>query len=224
MGLGAGSALAGRENYRPEKVTAGLGKDFRFDLVDTKVFPCHSLQQRPLEAALHLVKENGISSADVDEVVVDVNPSTAHEIDLLEPPDGEHTRVSLQHGIAGALLGKRVGRDTFSDEKRLDPAFREARWKVKIVPHPDWNEPWPGGFEIVTIRLKNGQEHSARWEAWRGYHKTPLTHEELVAKFRDATGDVLSSRAADRAIELTLNLDALKDVAEIMHILTSGER
>jgi 2-methylcitrate dehydratase PrpD len=224
LGLGVGSAMAGKENYRIEKVTEGLGKEFRFDLVDSKNFPCHSLQQRPLEAALHLVKENQMSYEDVASVVVDVNQSTAHEIDSLDPPDGEHTRVSLQHGIAGVLLEKKVGRATFTEEKRLAPKFKEARRKVKIVPHPEWTEQWPEGYDIVTIRLKNGQEHSIRWEAWRGYHKTPLTHGELVAKYRDATSNVLSPQAATRSIELVMDLDALKEISEIMQILTFGSR
>lgn len=220
LGLGFGSAVAGPADYHPDKVTAGLGEQFRFDLVDSKNFPCHSLQQRPLEAALYLVNENNISYDDVDSVEVEVSPGTAHEIDSLEPPDGEHTRVSLQHGIAGVLLEKRVGRDTFTEAKRLDARFKEARRKVKLVSRPEWPDNWPDGFDIVNIRLKSGQVHSVKWENWKGGHRTPFTIDELTAKYRDATGETLSTAQVDRSIELALNLDDLNDVSELMGIVT----
>lgn len=220
LGLGFGSAVAGKGEYHPEKVTAGLGKEFRFDLLDTKNFPCHSLQQRPLEAALHLVNEHKIAYADVASVEVEMSPGAVHELDLPEPPDGEHTRVSLQHGIAGVLLEKRADRTIFTEEKRLDAGFKEARKKVKLTPRPDWTARWPEGFDMVTIGLKNGREHSVKWEAWRGYNKTPMTTDELVAKYKDATSDVLSPARADRSIELVLGLEKLEDISELAEIIT----
>jgi 2-methylcitrate dehydratase PrpD len=219
-GLGFGSAVAGVEDYHIEKVTGGLGQEFRTELIDTKIFPCHSLQQRPLEAALHLIKTHDISYTDVDSVAIEVNPETANELDLLDPPDAEHTRVSLQHGIAAALLDKTVDTGSFTEAKWQDPKFREARRKVKVIPRPDLTDKWPEGFDIVTIRLKNGQEHSARRDAWRGYHKTPMTTEELMAKFKEASRDVLSPERVERSIDTVLSLDEVKDVSALMEIVT----
>ena len=219
-GLGFGSAVAGKGDYVIDKVTEGLGQEFRFNLLDTKNFPCHSLLQRPLEAALHLVKEHRIAYGDVASVEVEMSPGAVHELDLLEPPDGEHTRVSLQHGMAGVLLEKRADRRIFTEEKLGDPEFKEARRKVKLTPRPDWMAAWPEGFDIVTIRLKNGQEHSVKWEAWRGCHKTPMTTDELIAKYKDATSDVLSLAQAERSIELVFGLEKLKDISELAEIIT----
>ena len=219
-GLGFGSAVAGKGDYVIDKVTEGLGQEFRFNLLDTKNFPCHSLLQRPLEAALHLVKEHRIAYGDVASVEVEMSPSAVHELDLLEPPDGEHTRVSLQHGMAGVLLEKRADRRIFTEEKLGDPRFKGARRKVKLTPRPDWTAAWPEGFDIVTIKLKNGQEHSVKWEAWRGCHKTPMTTDELIAKYKDATSEVLTPARADRSIELVFGLEKLKDISELAEIIT----
>lgn len=217
-GVGFGSAVAGKEGYHIEKVTEGLGKQFRVNLVDTKNFPCHSLQQRALEAALLLVKENNIAYEAVETVEVEMKPGVAHEVDLPDPPDGEHTRVSVQHGVAGVLLEKKVERDTFTKEKLVDPRFKEARRKVKAIIHPEWQD--GPDFEIVTIKLKDGKKHSLKRDTWRGYHTSPLTTEELTVKFKDATADSLSPGQIDRSIELVLNLETLKDVSELMKIVT----
>jgi len=223
LGIGFGTAAAGQD-YHIEKITEGLGKEYRTEFIDTKHFPCHSLQQRPLEAALHLVAEHNIAYDDVESVTVDVNPGTAEEVDRVEPPDGEHTRVSLQHGIAGVLLERSAGREIFTDEKLVDPRFKEARKKVKLVPHPEWPEQWPEGYDIVTIKLKNGKEHSTKWEAWRGYHQTPMTVDELIAKYKDASTDVLSPSQVDRSIELVLNLEKVKNIAELTDIVCFPRR
>jgi len=73
---------------------------------------------------------------------------------------------------------------------------------------------------MVTIKLKDGKEYSTKWETWRGYHKSPMTTEELVAKYKDGISEVLSPAQADHSIELVLGLDKVKDVSELMKILT----
>jgi 2-methylcitrate dehydratase PrpD len=126
----------------------------------------------------------------------------------------------LQHGIAGVLLDKRADRHVFTEEKRVDSRFKETRKKVKLIPRPDWTTPWPEGFDVVTIKMKNGQEYSVKWEAWRGYHGTPMTVDEVMTKYRDGTAEVLSKAQADRSIELVLNLDNVKDISELTRIIT----
>ena len=220
IGVGFGSAVAGKDAYEIDKVTEGLGKKFRTELIDTKIFPCHTNQQRPLAAALYIVKAHNISYDDVKSVEVEVNPGVAHEIDLLEPPDGEHTRVSVQHGIEAVLLEGKVDTDTFTDSKLVDTRFKEARSKVKVISHPEWKEKWPEGFDIVTIKLKDGTAHSAKWDTWKGYHRSPMNVDELIHKYREGTKNVQSPKRAERCIELVLNLENVTDITELAEIIT----
>lgn len=216
-GVGFGSAVAGKEGYHIEKVTEDLGKPFRVELIDTKHYPCHSQQQRALDGILQLVSEHNIAYEDVESAEIEVKPVVAHELDSLDPPDGESSRFSIQHGVAGALLKGKVERETFTDENAVNPKFKEARRKVKLIVHPEWTSEQP---DIVTIKLKDGKEYSTSVKSWKGHYTSPLTHEELVAKFKDATSSTLSPSQADRSIELVLNLETLKDVSELMKILT----
>ena len=213
-GVGFGSAVAGKEGYEIEKATKDLGKPFRVDLIDTKHYPCHSQQQRALDGVLQLVNEHDIAYEEVESVEIELK-SDVHEIDSLDPPDGESARFSIQHGVAGALLEHAVGRDTFTDKKAVDPRFKEARRKVKLIVPPE-----PIDADKITIKLKNGKDYSISVKSWKGHYTSPLTTEELLAKFRDATGNTLSPNQAERSIELVLNLDGLKDVAELMKVIT----
>ena len=53
-----------------------------------------------------------------------------------------------------------------------------------------------------------------------GYPKSPLTTEELAAKYKDGSSEVLSPAQIERTIELVLGLEKVKDVSELMKILT----
>ena len=220
-GVGFCTAVAGKEGFRIEKVTEGLGKENRFELLDTKHFPCHSYQQRAIEAAMDVMARNNIEYGDIESVTVEMKPSFVRQLDMPDPTNMEYARVSVQHGIAGAILGKKVGVDTFTDMAAAASDFKEARAKVKLVARPEWEKHGLKDFEIVTIKLKNGKQFtSPKWESWRGHHTTPFTREETIAKFRDATGDILSPKQIERAIELVLDLDKQKTVNELMKILT----
>jgi len=219
-GVGFGTAVAGKEGYRIERITEGLGREFRFELLDSKHFPCHSQQQRALEGVLHLITAHKVTYQNVEGIEIEMKPMIARQLDLPDPPDGEHARTSIQHGIVAAMLEKRIGRATFSDEKAVAYDFKEARKMVKIIVHPEWEREGLKDFEIVTIRLKNGQKHSIKCETWRGHHTSPFTREELIAKYEDAASDILSQRQVERSLELVLDLENQANVVELMRILT----
>jgi hypothetical protein len=46
-----------------------------------------------------------------------------------------------------------------------------------------------------------------------------MTTDELMAKFRDGTAEVLSKAQADRSMELVLILDNVKDISELAKII-----
>jgi len=87
--------------------------------------------------------------------------------------------------------------------------------KVKLIVPPKSID-----ADKITIKLKNGKDYSISVKSWKEHYTSPLTTEELLAKFRDATGNTLSPNQAERSIELVLNLDNLKDVTELMKIIT----
>ncbi len=46
-----------------------------------------------------------------------------------------------------------------------------------------------------------------------------MTADELMAKYRDGTGEVLSPARADRSIELVLELENIQDISELAGII-----
>jgi 2-methylcitrate dehydratase PrpD len=214
-GTGFGPAVAGEDGFRPEVVFEEYGAPYRALLIDTKHFPCHSLQQCAIEAALSLVTEQGARFADIRSVEVRTNPMIARVLDLPGPEDGESSRFSLQHGVGLALLEGKVGKDTFTDEKAADPDAAAARAKVRIVAVEEIESP----AATVMATLGDGRELSASVSMWRGHHANPLTADEIDAKYRDATAGILSVDQVEKSLDMLKRFERVEDVSQFTGVV-----
>ena len=71
-------------------------------------------------------------------------------------------------------------------------------------------ERWPAVAEITT---KAGQTHAARIDFPRGDPKTPMTREELEAKFNNLATPALDVEQRRRTIDACLHLDRVENLA-----------
>ena len=109
-----------------------------------------------------------------------------------------------------------------SDEKVLSPRLKEARKKIRVIVHPEW----PSGRSHlsipVTIRLKNGRELTHKVDKVKGAIDLPMSREEQIERYRDFAKSFLSSSQIDRSAKLILNLEELKEITELMNVVTYG--
>jgi len=88
--------------------------------------------------------------------------------------------------------------------------------------HPEWE----GGYftfnSPLTIRLKNGKEFKKLCVDARGDPNRRLSPDEVMKKYTDCMdfAGIFPHEAAKKAAEITLTLDKVKDVSELMNILT----
>lgn len=219
-GIGFGTTAAGKGEFHPERITEGLGASYRIELIDTKHYPCHSYQQRALDGVLDIITKNKLSYKDIESVLVETTPLVIHELDLLDPVDGENARFSIQHGVAGAILEGKVGRDTFTDKTAIDPKFKEARRKVKLVVRAASGDAHQMA-DVVTVTLKDGKKFSTSVKSWHGHYTSPLNREELIGKFKDATNGILSNNQLEQVIQFVLGLENMNNITKLMDIINN---
>ena len=109
----------------------------------------------------------------------------------------------------------RVWIDSFDDGSAVDPRYREARKRVDVVIHHEWP---PGRVDArtpVTIKLKDGRTFSREISTPR-----EPTLNELLDRYREAADGILSRDRTENSIELLLGMDRVKDVSEIMALVT----
>jgi len=95
-----------------------------------------------------------------------------------------------------------------------------------VTVHPEW----PGGYfafdSPVTIKLKDGRELKKVCANARGDPSKRLGSEEVMKKYLDCINfaGIFTQKTAEKAAEITLKLDKVEDVTELISMLTYPDR
>ena len=183
-------------------------------------------QQRGIDGVLDLIVEHNISYDDVESVEIEVNSTFAEEMQYPDPQDAGEAQFSFQHSAAACLLDRQAFLPAYTDEKARDPKFREARKKIKVTVHPEWERGYSIPNEPLTIRLKDGTEYKKLCAYARGDPGHRLSHDEIMKLYMDKIdfAGILSHKQAEKAAEMALALDKVKDVSELTDIFTFPDK
>ena len=198
-----------------------LGK-FRIRDVGIKKYPCCFIQMHIIDTVRGLVKEQKLSADDVENIQIDLHAGFLRLVRYHHPSDSEFARFSLPHTIATCFLSEKSFLDSYSDEAAQDPKYHEFREKVTIVPHADWDVGGISGREIpVRVKMKDGTEYKRMCPPTD--EPLVVSDEELREKYDSSATILLSQKQADEAAKLILALEEVKDVTQIMDIVTFPE-
>lgn len=193
-----------------------------------KLYPCGFPIHRPIEGTLELAAEHDLDPNEVEWVRCGVHYLIPETVFHVNPQTGLQGRTSIQYCVARALLDRRIGLAQFTDEKVQDPAVRQLMAKVRVEVPPDLSREALRGRvnsiaapATVEIRLRDGRTFSKRVEYYRGAPERPLSHQEVVEKFRECAGSVLDSNHVEQTREMIENLENLKDAADLTALLTT---
>jgi hypothetical protein len=86
--------------------------------------------------------------------------------------------------------------------------------------HPEWKRAMMGESNPITIATKDGREFKKTCVISHGDPEDPLTDDEVKHKYMMCVEGILSDKNAEKGAELVFALDELRDVSELMEILT----
>lgn len=204
-----------------EKMRSNLGNPFYITSPGAfvKKYPFCFSSHRAIDAILAMVREHSIAYDDVKEVEAGVNLFRAQNLRYPDPKTGDEARFSLQQCLGAAIMNRQVGLQDVTDAAAVDPRYRAARQKVRVVYH----EEWPKGREYtsvpVTVRMTDGREYTRDVDAPSGGVNSPLTEEEQIARYRDLAGVTLTREQMDRVAELIMNLENVDDLTELYTLM-----
>ncbi|MDB5874512.1 MAG: hypothetical protein JWQ07_3954 [Ramlibacter sp.] len=210
-------ALAGHPEL---EFRLGRGKDLRVMEVGFKKFTACYLMQRVVDGITELVMKHDIAANDVESIVVEVNPTFPEICKFAAPRNGDESRFSMNHCAAAAILREDLSLETFTDEGVRDPK-RQAQWpKTSLLVHPEWKREIMGETNPITIRTRQGQEYKKVCIVSHGDPGDPLSDDEVKQKYLNCVKGIVVGEPAEKAASLIFALDELKDVSELMRILT----
>ena len=213
------------------KASESLGKTFTitgpcFKGITIKPYPSCGGTHASIDAALYLRKEYGIKPDDIAEIELGTNPLSNQLLFHHRPKAGLEGKFSLEYTVARALLSGEVLLKHFTDEAVNEPKIKSLIERMKWVekyPKPRLGTADAFGTQSVTVKLTNGKQYSKELKISKGMPENPLTFDELGTKYKDCGSTVLPKKDLEKSLSLLGNLQAVKNIKELMEILAKKE-
>jgi 2-methylcitrate dehydratase PrpD len=183
--------------------------------------------QPAIEAALGLVRANGIRPMDIVAIRVETFEKATH-LDHPEPSTTEQAQYSLPFPIAAALVkGSRPddGWYGLGPDDLLDPAAAEAETRrlaraIELVEAPDLTAAFPGRFLArVVLTLRDGNTIGSPDTTFRGELDDPFSDDELTAKARWLLGPVVDDARAERLLSAAWSMADAPSIEPFLRLL-----
>ena len=177
-----------------------------------KAYPCCGANHYAIDAVINLMRENGLSRADVASLDVWLEQRNLNDVLVYPwartPLEG---KFCLAYNAVAAMVDGEVTVNTFTDEA----VARLAAHRDVVQVHATTDLPQNGArIRLVTT---DGRTLEREQLILRGTIEDPLTFSELEPKFRANVSSVLSGDAADAVVSAIAdleNLDGLSGLSE----------
>jgi 2-methylcitrate dehydratase len=196
-----------------DKLTGGLGANYKILECGMKAFPTEALTHTHLSATLNVITKNNITYDKIETVTL---TTLAQAYDILfdphkyRPESRETADHSLPYCIAAALVDHKITTQSFSDEKMKDPRIWEVIDKIKGEPSQEFEKMFPAKQPSkVVVRTKDGKEYSEYLEFPKGDPREPMTMEDLGNKFNALSNNLLGPERQKEVMQTIFSCENL---------------
>ena len=219
----------GKGNYHPVKPEI-MGNPYFLESpgFGLKKYACCSLVQCPIEGMQELVKKEQFTGNDVEKIEIGIHPKLKTQIARYDnPANPQEAQFSEPfHAAVGVIYPDIVGLAPYPQEKIDDPRVQELMKKVRVYQHPDLTDEKPDAIYThhLKVILKDGRDFSFQKAIVGGDVQKPLTREEVLQKYKDCAGRVLSSPQIAQSIDIIDSLEKLDDIGTLTEVLGQKAR
>lgn len=195
-----------------------LGRAWQIDAMSHKPWPSGRLTHGAIDGLGQLMARHGFAAADIARIEARVPPLNHRLVGRPDIPNPEPNYAKLCLAfVAGRFLATgRVDVPDFRGDALTDPETHRLAGLVEVVPdtdNPDQNALDP---QTITVRLKNGTEHSVHLPHVYGHPAVPLSDAANEEKFRRCAGYGRGRPADPEAIIAAVaKVESLPDIAAL---------
>ena len=212
--------------FDAERLLSGLGEEYRHAGVSLKPWPCCRLTHGYVEATRKIIAHNGIEAANIGQITLVVPEGTRHlfcepEAEKRAPTLSIQAKFSLYFTVAvGVVKAPRIA--DFLPANLQRPDVLDV---IRRVQHRVGDDLGPAAEitpAIVEVRTTDGAVYSHRLDNVYGHPDSPMSDEDVIAKFKDClqyARHPLPEHQVDRLIDRLLHLDAVQDVSDASALL-----
>src|SRR5262245_12560701 len=200
---------------QPEEMVAGLGTRFFVTESAIKTFSVGYPIQAALDAFLTLRRQNNLTPANVQHVLVRLPTDGAAIVNNSAMPD-----VNCQHLVAVALVKGAVSfEDSHSRPLMLDPMILAQKRKVELMGDRALMDPEAPRGGAVEVTMTDGRKINHLTRHPPGTKENPLDTAGVNAKVRDLMAPVLGAQKTEALINQINTLETLDDVRKLRPLL-----
>jgi 2-methylcitrate dehydratase PrpD len=216
--------------YRADVLTEGLGKEWKLLETSIKYYPCCFLAHFAIGAMTDLVKAKKVKPSDIEAITARVTQGTFNVV--CSPQEAKRAPVttqqalfSLPYTVAAAAHTGRLTLAEMTPEAISDPGVLATAQKVTSVVDAELEAKYGRiiGPSILDVTLRDGSKLSQRVDRVKGHPAMPMSYDDVAEKFRSCVpfaARKLDGKKLERVIEEVRHLEKVKDVADIVRLLT----
>jgi 2-methylcitrate dehydratase PrpD len=195
-----------------ERLTQGLGDEWLIATNGHKPYACGVVLHPAIDAMIALRAQVGDGLDEVERVEIHVNPAVVTITGTVAPTTGLHSKFSIYHSAAVAMIDGAAGIAQYSDERAADPRVAALRDKITISVDESLRRDQARGRVVV----KGGKVFETKVEHATGTADNPMSDDAIEKKFlANADGAVDAAKAAD-IVASAWRFDALEDVRDFI--------
>jgi 2-methylcitrate dehydratase len=201
-------------------IAAPFAAPWKLSGVCIKPYAAVATAMAPVQAALDLVRLDGVRADDIRAVTVKLprfplgTPSAAP--DRRFPATRESADHSFWYCACIALLDSACGEAQFDMARLADPALLRLLACTELEEDPALTANWPAAGGAVAVRLADGRVLERR-HAWPpGHPRNPLDQVGLEAKFHEYADPVLGRPRAAALAQAVWGLEGCASIRDLM--------
>jgi len=210
---------------RVAQVASTLGRpwDLEQRALSVKKYPCCFAIHRALDGLLDILSEGVVSPSEVEAITVTAPRGGLAPLIYDRAETGLQGKFCMSYVMAAAFLDGAIGLQTFTDAMVRRPEVRRLEDLVEVREDPQaevGHSPFDEGHVLVELRRRDGSESVRRVEQPLGSAASPLSSDQLAAKYRDCARTVLEEQQVERSLAALGALESLPTVAQLVDHLT----
>ncbi|MFL9876384.1 MmgE/PrpD family protein [Paraburkholderia megapolitana] len=213
------------EGHAPDatQIAANLGSVWEVEKNVIKPYPAMGALLAPIEAVLEIRAQRPFNVDDIERIELDLASAAFHHggWQAARPLTPIGAQMNLAYAVAVTAIDGEARMKQFSPERIDADDVWTLMQRITVRHETSYDEDGPLARGATRLRMffTDGRCEDMLLRHPRGRPLVQMTNDEIVAKFRSLTGDVIDTARQRRIEELVLHIERLDDVGELIEAL-----
>lgn len=172
-----------------------------------------------VDCALSVRSQSGFKVNDIQGITIYRHPDWVDYHQVYDPKNINEAQVSMPYSVAVAFKTGDAFLDQYTPELFRDPEIKRLMRCIKIEADGDL----PRGVScLMVVDTTGGKSYKAQVDYPKGSEENPFTEEELVAKFKKLSTELISAADAELVTDQIFSLDKVDNIRELISVFHRG--